>query len=347
MPHYWIHRISHHAEVSYPMLDQGYLTIGWSSLSQTDVLDVISHGRDAYRKFMDALSKEKEDPIFSSKSRWGLWYFANMAEGDIIVVPMFNKEFGIYEVVNKARPIFKLGPKVFSNKAGEKFSLTTNEFVNQMTEGPIDLGFYIEVRKIIVTKRAYADARLQSRMKIFQTSANIDDLQEEVERAKTAKEPQDIRGQILYAVSQTFAKESMFAHYTPDQVELLVKYYFDKTGASEVTIPSKNDSNKAEGSDADVIAVFEDLDVVFYVQVKHHKGESDCQAVEQISSYLKDYGYDPENGVTNIPWALTTAVFSKDAKDLAIKKRVRLIEGKEFAEMLMKVGISGLNISNV
>ena len=30
---YWLHRISHEAKVSYPLLESGYLSIGWSDMA--------------------------------------------------------------------------------------------------------------------------------------------------------------------------------------------------------------------------------------------------------------------------------------------------------------------------
>jgi len=36
---YWLHRISHHAEVSHPLLERGYLSIGWSDFSKPDFVE--------------------------------------------------------------------------------------------------------------------------------------------------------------------------------------------------------------------------------------------------------------------------------------------------------------------
>ena len=36
---YWLHRISHEGEAAYALLDEGYLTIGWSDKSDTGVLE--------------------------------------------------------------------------------------------------------------------------------------------------------------------------------------------------------------------------------------------------------------------------------------------------------------------
>ena len=41
MCNYWLHRISHEREVSYDLLEKGYLTIGWSNFIGTDILKAI------------------------------------------------------------------------------------------------------------------------------------------------------------------------------------------------------------------------------------------------------------------------------------------------------------------
>jgi hypothetical protein len=35
---YWLHRISHHAEIAYPLLDKGYLSIGFSDFATQEFI---------------------------------------------------------------------------------------------------------------------------------------------------------------------------------------------------------------------------------------------------------------------------------------------------------------------
>ena len=176
-----------------------------------------------------------------------------------------------------------------------------------------------------------------------QATGNINDLSDEVEQAKKAKKPKNIRGEILNAMSEIFIKSNFFNKYTPEQIEILVKLYFEKMGATNIEIPPKNDSLKKEESDVDVIASFEDLNILFYVQVKHHEGETDTQAISQLTNY-KEYNFNKEDQTTSIAWVITTAKFSDKAKEEARKNNIRLIEGNEFAKMLLNAGISNLDI---
>lgn len=332
---YWLHRISHYSEVSYDLLAKGYLTIGWKSIAKTDVIEVINQGENAYREF----AKNHD-----MSSIWNLWYFAKMKKGDIIVVPMYNKEFGIYEVLEEIKPIYDLAPLDFKNSSGDIIKLTSDNFINESKNTEIDLGFYIEVKEINKTKREFADRKLISRMKMRQTNGNISDLKTEIEKAKYAKDPKNIKGEIIKALSGTFIENTLFSEYTPEQIEVLVKQYFIKMGASDATIPAKNDPDKVEGSDVDVIATFNELNTTFYVQVKHHKGETEPWAVQQVSSYMEKYYYNLEDNVVNIPWVLTTGKFSEETKIEAAKNNVVLVDGEDFVKMLLNAGLSNIDV---
>lgn len=334
---YWLHRISYHSEVSYDLLKRGYLTIGWKDLSKPEVLEEIKKNSAAFRKLTDSKG------LKNSRSRWNLWYFAQMKAGDIVVVPMYNKKFGIYRVLEGIDSIYNLAPLEFLNSNGDRIKLTSDKFINESKSSDIDLGFYLVVEEINITEREYAKSKLISRMKMRQTNGNINDIKDEVEHAMYVKGPKDIKGEIIEALTGTFVKETLFSQYTPAQIEVLVQQYFIKIGASDSNIPAKNDPDKLEGSDADVIATFNDLNIAFYVQVKHHEGETGIDAVKQITSYLEEYN-NSEESLVNIPWVLTTAKFSEEAKGYAEENNIRLIEGDEFVRMLLNAGFSNIDI---
>ena len=129
----------------------------------------------------------------------------------------------------------------------------------------------------------------------------------------------------------------------PDKFESLVKFYFERSGASEVYIPAKNESGK-EG-DADVIAIFEPIKTIIYAQVKFHniKSETNRWAVEQI----KDYRNNKElldDDYSKIAWVITSANGYTDAcVKIAQEEKVQLIDGIRFSEMLIEAGILDLN----
>lgn len=84
--HYWMHRISYEWEISYALLDMGYLSIGWSCFDGDLLKQIQDNGEQGFRSFMADIGE-------TSRSRWGLWRFLQFAPGDRIVVPLFDKEF--------------------------------------------------------------------------------------------------------------------------------------------------------------------------------------------------------------------------------------------------------------
>ncbi len=331
---YFLHRISHEWEVSYPLLDLGYLSIGWSQYCKSDLLSRIkTDGENGFNEFMG----EKNN---TDRNRWNLWYFSQFKEGDYVVVPLFEKKFGIYEVIDSPQSVLEIGNMDITLYDGGKATLG-NEGITDSLGRIYDIGFVVKVKSINVIPRTYADADLVSRMKIRQTNARIDDLSKSVEEAALAKEPINIHEKIHQSVSESM-KETIRKYIKPDDLEYAVKWYFEKKGADSVWIPSKNEPGKENGADADVIAEFYDLGVVFYVQAKNYKGETGDWAVKQISEYNppKQEEFD---GNTYIPWVVSMSEkYSKEAIDLAKQTKVRLINGDEFIKMILDLGLDGI-----
>jgi hypothetical protein len=209
----------------------------------------------------------------------------------------------------------------------------------------IDLGFVRKVKLIEkdIPRYEYADSALTSRMKIRYTNADITDLKASIEKALEGFK----KGQLLNIYSQIISKtrqsilDTIRKELKPEKFELLVKWYFERIGASEVYIPSKNESGK-EG-DADVVAVFEPLKTIIYSQVKFHTGETSSWAIEQIKNY-KDQKDTMDDGYSKIYWVISSADnFSKESYDFAKEAKVQLVDGKQFATMLLEAGILNLD----
>ncbi len=83
-----------------------------------------------------------------------------------------------------------------------------------------------------------------------------------------------------------------------------------------------------------------------------HKKETSSWAVKQIKRY-KEQMSDDNSEYTYASWVITSAEeFSKEAKaeaadegneDKGRKNKVRLIDGKEFARMLLDIGLLNLD----
>ena len=124
------------------------------------------------------------------------------------------------------------------------------------------------------------------------------------------------------------------------KLERLIKWYFYKIGAAFVSIPAKNEGGKAENADADITAYFEALKLIIYVQAKHHTGETSQWAVRQISDYREQKENETDDN-TYVSWVISTCDrFSPEAIKLARESNVRLINGLDFAEMLINAGLN-------
>ena len=339
MKNYWLHRISYHAEVSYPLLEQGYLSIGFSDFSNKDFLnDVLQEDWGKFENYF------YEYWGHAPRTRYNLWRFINeMKKGDWIIVPSWGV-FSVYEITEEK--IFLLSDlkiNKLTDWSGNILEIKDNLIYNE--DEIIDLGFY---RKVIPVKKdipryEFADAALTARMKIRQTNANISDLKDSINNAVKAyekNEPINIYSQILKQTKDTILN-TIKKELNPDKFETLIKWYFEKVGATEVYIPPKNEAEK-EG-DADVIATFDNIKTIIYAQVKFHSGETADWAINQIKDY-RNNKETMDDGYSKIAWVVTSANrFTSDCYEYAKENHVQLIDGNQFATMLIEVGIKNID----
>ena len=343
---YWLHRISHECEASYALKENGFLSIGWGNKDVTALAAARDwEEEDSYTVFDQIMETD-------SRSRWYLWYFAQIKPGDRIVVPEFGGLFSIYEAKDIAYEA------KYYKEATEGIKLKWNAdrqitwFGDEMYYAPsirednrIDIGFLVKVEPIVesVSRYDYADAALTSRMKYRGTTANINDVEESVEKAIAAAKdstPLNFYESSVEAMADILCNKIQ-DELTPNKFERLVKWYLEKIGADSVTIPAKNEPGKEEYADADVIVEFERLKYVIYVQAKHHKAVSGDWAVEQVKRYVEQKGDNDEYNFAS--WVISSADFSDAAVFYAESNGVRLIDGKEFARMLIDAGIANIN----
>ena len=332
---YWIHRIAHEWEVSYSLLDMGYVSYGWHCYMKYGLEGADSFDEEILNSFFAAQNE-------NSRSRHCLKRFLSIIPGDRIVIPMFDKKFCVCEVLERARPIsaFNGLPILTQNK---KDVFVTEEGIQHADDqGYYDIGFLIKVRKLQEIPRSYAPVALQSRMKIRQANAEINDLQAEVEEVLKTNGPVDIKEKLIESASPAFS-DVLRNHVNPDNMEKIVKWYMERIGANLVFIPPKNESGKKDGADADVVAEFYDLRLVIYIQVKKHEGETNEWAATQIQRY-KEQKQDEDSEYTYISWVISTAEDFSDAAVLDAQiNNIRLIGGHEFVRMLLSTGISDIN----
>lgn len=194
-----------------------------------------------------------------------------------------------------------------------------------------------------ISRANFADAKLTSRMKIRQTNCPIDDLKKSIEQSiENYKENRPIHlHTIIVEKTANIVLDTIKTELNPDKFEKLVKTYFETIGANEVTIPAKNERDK-EG-DADIVAVFENLKLIIYIQAKFHKDVDNEWAINQILDY-KTNRESIDDGYNKIAWVITSAdTFNDEAKKIAAENEIQLIDGIEFSKMLLNAGINLLN----
>ena len=277
----------------------------------------------------------------TSRSRWNLWRFSQFHEKDLVIVPLFDKEFAICQVLSEAVPISNISDEIFYNKLNERIAVDDQGIYSLSNSKRYDIGFLVRVKMLTKIPRSYADVALTARMKIRQANADINDIYKSVENALHAQAPVSIHDSLSESVLNNL-QTALMQVITPEKLERVVQWYMKKKGANLVTIPAKNQPNKENGADADVIAEFNDLRVIFYIQVKKHEGLTDDWAVQQISEY-KQQMQDDSNDYTYISWVISTAEFSDITIAQANENGVRLIGGSDFVKMLIDCGINDID----
>lgn len=351
---YWLHRISHHQEVARPLLEKeegaGFLTIGFSDVSNPEFLS-----KALSASHVDDLDEEMIDLFrYKSKSRFGLWRFLHeMKPGDRVLVPSY-KAFSIYEIADEPELIGEVNAvdlKTWNNRPVEK----KDNFLF-VDNNKIDLGFFRRVKlhqgAKNISRADYADRALTARMKIRVTNADISKLEESINTAVShhkEDKPLSLHSSIMEQAGK-IVLENIYKGLTPEKFERLVAWYFRKIGASEAPIPSKTGEAQEGPADVDVIATFESIKTLVYAQVKLHGTDSETNewALDQIREYRKNQLLDDD--YSKIYWVVSTAKkFSEACVNRAKEARqevgmsLSLINGEEFARMLIDAGIENLD----
>ena len=343
---YWLHRISHIAEISYPLLDNNYLSYGWSDFEEEGFIEGV-RGENGW-VFMEEQFMSKWGGL--SRGRYQLWNFIKeMKAGDWVIVPT-SGAFSIYELLDD-KPIMVKDIKdvVIKNWNGEEILRSKDGYLINSKGDKIDLGFARRVQEIQknISRYDYADGALTARMKVRQTNVCINDLKENVQKALEGSinnKPIHFRNEINDVIPTicTIIQTKL----NPDKFEFLVKRYFERIGANSVVIPPKNPSSKVDYEDVDVIATFDLLKTIYYVQVKHYRGETGSWGADQISHLkeleaMKDDRQD--DGYTKVYWLVSSSeVFTEECINKAKETNVQLIDGKTFASMLLDAGFLGV-----
>ncbi len=337
----WLHRISHHAEVAYPLLKRGFLSTGFCCFIEPEFI-----AESCSKNGWLAFENHFKNIYGRQKRRYNLWRFiAEMHQGDWVVVPSMGT-FSIYELTEEmARSIKELDITDIKDWNEDKIKIRKGGLLEDQYESTIDLGLVRKVKPIKedIPIQAYVDPVLRSHMKLRNTTVNITDLKSSVEKALSAFEKQvpfSNYSQIIEKTSQNILDTTRM-ELPPEKFASLVRWYFLKIGASEVFIPTKNENCK--DGEADVIAIFEPIRTIIYAELIFLPSKKINWAFKLIDDYWNPYDI-MDDGYSKINWVISFADnYSQKSSILAKEKKVQLIDGKQFAKMLMETGIGNLN----
>ncbi|GGF24401.1 restriction endonuclease [Flavobacterium limi] len=336
---YWLHRISYLAELSYPLLDKGFLTIGFSDFSFEEMIE-----RTLKKEWDYFNNRFTEIWGNTPRTRYNLWYFLRFKKGDIVVVPTWGA-FHICEIIDDGPLLIEKSFSTDLKAWGNKKVVLDNNLLAQENGDSYDLGFARKIKILYrnIPRDKFADSKLTARMKIRQTNANINDIKgsviKSIENFQLNK-PIHLHS-ILIDKTARIILDTIKTELNPDKFEKLVKLYFQSAGANQVYIPAKNERDK-EG-DADIVAVFENLKLIVYTQAKFQTGQISEWGTNQVLEY-KTNKDSVDDGYNKLAWVITTAdTFNETASNLAKQNQIQLINGVEFSKMLFNNGIIALN----
>lgn len=335
---YFLHRIKHESEISYPLLAKGILTYGWSIFSNPTVMNNIKTSPDV-NKYLESLSP-------GNNSIYNLGIFLNEIKVDDIILVPTPGQFAFYKAKSCAKLINDIPDSVLNSlqKPPNFIPSKKGNLLVDKNNNPYDLGFYIEVEKITetVSRWEFANAQLTRYMKYQGSTLHIrrediiniiNSTIENIKNGITVNDEFKIR--IIKCLTNAITE---CLH--PDKMELLVKKYFNSIGG----VTTRPNPTSDEG-DCDVIAEFPLIKTVIFCQVKHHVGQTNAYSVDQIIAYNKNFKAREYVGYTRQLWVISTAFsFSDEAIQKAVDNNIQLISGNEFANMLIDAGILNLDI---
>lgn len=341
---YWLHRCKC-GDRAWPFTHElltkhNIISIGWSDFSNQEYHERLTKNWASFEKVFE------EEGWGHPRNRTNLWRFLReMKEGDIVVVPLDGGKFSIYKIADNT--VFNnetFDHNLWINWNGEHAALDLKGYPAFPNGQQIDMGFY---RKVIpirlnIPRNDYATQALHSRMKIMTTNANISDLAIDVEKTITQRAPINLKAAFVAESAKILCRQ-MQKLMNPDKIEELVRWYMLSLGAS-VNVPAKNSATTEQG-DADVIATFDKLNNhTILIQVKAHQGFTDKWAVDQITSYAHTIERNLEDKTSQL-WVISTCDdYTEETKRLAKEKGVLLINGLDFAEMLIDNGLYSLTL---
>ena len=349
----WLHRCNHYGKAAWEMLGYDYDSKKFSDENGCYISVGCGSGKwsinqyDSIKK-SDAKWQEFEKHYTTgSKPRYRHFLYKflfEFKEDDYIVVPS-GGEFHVFQIESDEMLTYD-NPAV--KERLEKINLSPEKIGND------DFKFLRKVKpiRVQIQRKGYAVGEFCSKLKYRGTTLEItDEAAEELKKALKADKPFSIYDRTIQSLTGDLYKNAL-CQITPDNLESLIEWYFKKKGADIYDVLPKNYSEKVEREDADVLAVFEDLKIRFFVQAKayNNKNEKNVNldgAINQLNKYMENHVIESNEKYTDVKWIVCLAETNEGIENYdKIKEEnndIRFINGMEFAEILLNVGLQNID----
>ena len=340
--YYMVRMLNYEREYSSKLFyDYDYISIGWSFFNEAyngDYLTIYNNYEDKEELLRKTLEKTGCSLERRKVARHRtLHKFLEMKIGDIVIIPDYGT-FNIVEIQSK--------PILF-NKIKTECGFNEND-------NP-DIGFVYKVKKVKnslgesrIERKKFAEGALISRLKALNGFLIINDLKDAIEESKNNFLNNEvlILSEVIKEESRKNIIKALKKCLSANKFEIFLTNLMKKLGADKVDIPSKNDKTNAleNCADVDIVAIFEKLKHIIYIQAKFHDGKTSDWAIKQLDTY--DGERNIESDYTTAYWAITTAEFSEQAKEQAknSNKNIRLIDKIELADLILSIGTENLDL---
>lgn len=305
---YYMHRISDQVRYSLPLLhqEQPILSTGWGTVTIA--------GLDAY---FNSPNKARNWPSLEK--------FVNMQLGDWVPHP-YGGRFSIYEVTSALMDPITLGRTELKDAEGMPKPLAD-----------INLGFFFKVKEIApdLRRSTYLKDGLSRSMKyggttlkMSQHAKAIRDVAEAYKNSKPINHQEEIITKLtplLYTELQSMSSARFHE---------LAKWYFIRVGASSVEMDDLEDGT-------DFIIEFAALQHQIYLQIHRTDGDNNWLTEEQDDLNTESAIVD---NFSTVRWVITQNSFTDKERELASTNDVVLVDGNEFAQKLLQVGLNQMPI---
>lgn len=350
----WMHRCNHYGKAAWEMLGYDYdskkfsdengcyISVGCGSGKWSiEEYDSVKNSEDKWKEFEKHYTTGSK-PIY----RHFLYkFFFEFKKDDYIVVPS-GGEFHVFQIESDDMLIYG-GKDEIIKKRFDQIGL-------KLENKDDDFKFFRKVKpiRVQIPRKGYAVGELCSKLKYQGTTLEItDDAAKILKDALRADEPFSIYGRSIKFLTKNLY-ENALKNITPDNLESLIAWYFKRKGADVYEVLKKNYSEKVEQEDADVLAIFEDLKIRFFVQAKAYTNKNDKKvnldgAICQLNKYMNYHVIESDEKYTDLKWIVCLAETNEGIENYdKIKEEnndIRFINGMEFAEMLLNVGLQNID----